>query len=69
MNIFEIILIAILLFATGVNIGILFYCRGEVFKLRLLLCEQRKTEENEKKIPIDEQWSNFLSYDGGRDKN
>lgn len=41
-----------------------FYFKNEIRKLKLLLGKQSKVEERGDKIPMDEQWSNFLSYDG-----
>lgn len=41
-----------------------FYFGHEIKKIKLLLEKQPKAEERGDKIPMDEQWSNFLSYDG-----
>lgn len=40
------------------------YFLGEMEKLRLLKEETKQDELN--KIPIDEQWNEFLAYDGRR---
>ncbi len=48
----------------AVDLIFFFYFRSEIRKLKLLLGKQQKTEEGGDKIPMDEQWNNFLSYDG-----
>ncbi len=55
--------IALLAVLFAVDLILFFYFKREIKKIKLLL-EKPKAEEPGDKIPMDEQWSNFLSYNG-----
>lgn len=54
--------IALMAVLFAADLILFFYFKNEIKKLKLLL--EAKVEERGDKIPMDEQWSNFLSYDG-----
>lgn len=56
--------IALIAVFFAADLILFFYFKNEIRKLKLLLGKQPKVEERGDKIPMDEQWSNFLSYDG-----
>ena len=56
--------IALMAFFFAADLILFFYFGREIKKIKLLLEKQPKAEERGDKIPMDEQWSNFLSYDG-----
>ena len=56
--------IALMAVLFAADLILFFYFKNEIRKLKLLLEKQPKVEERGDKIPMDEQWSNFLSYDG-----
>ena len=56
--------IALMAVLFAANLILFFYFGREIKKIKLLLEKQPKAEERGDKIPMDEQWSNFLSYDG-----
>ena len=55
---------ALLAVLFAVDLILFFYFKREIRNLKLLLEKQPKTEEGGDKIPMDEQWHNFLSYSG-----
>lgn len=54
----------LIIFLFIVDAGIFLYFKSEIRKVKLLSSD--KAEETDRKIPIEEQWNNFLSFDGGR---
>lgn len=56
--------IALMAVLFAADLILFFYFGREIKKIKLLLEKQPKAEERGDKIPMDEQWSNFLSYDG-----
>ena len=56
--------IALMAVLFAVDFILFFYFKSKIKKLELLLGKQPKGEERGDKIPMDEQWNNFLSYDG-----
>lgn len=56
--------IALMAVLFAADLILFFYFGREIKKIKLLLEKQPKVEERGDKIPMDEQWSNFLSYDG-----
>lgn len=56
--------IALMAVFFAADLILFFYFGREIKKIKLLLEKQPKAEERGDKIPMDEQWSNFLSYDG-----
>lgn len=56
--------IALMAVFFAADLILFFYFGREIKKIKLLLEKQPKAEERGDKIPMDEQWNNFLSYDG-----
>ena len=54
----------LIIFLFIVDAGIFLYFKSEIRTLKLLSSD--KAEETDRKIAIEEQWNNVLSFDGGR---
>lgn len=56
--------IALIAVLFAADLILFLYFGREIKRIKLLLEKQPKAEERGDKIPMEEQWNNFLSYDG-----